>query len=345
MRALLGLAVMSVACAAAATSPPAPSMLAEATVLKKEMIVTANPLASQAGADVLARGGTAADAMVGAQSVLGLVEPQSSGLGGGAFVVYYDAATGKTTTFDAREKAPAAATEARFTGRTFTEAWQSGLSVGVPGTPRMMEVVHQRYGKKQWGKLLQPAIRLASHGFEMTGRTADQVNGLLASNPSCIDRLFFRDPVAFAYFAQSDGASCMAKPAGTIMHNPDYAKTLRAMRRHGADAFYTGRIAESIVAAVRNDPAIAGDMTLADLADYRVIERHRPARLRLVRFLACSKTSDWAPIRWRSKRCICSLRLAGWRLPIVACMWVTPTSSRCRPRGCSTRPTCVNGPG
>ena len=273
MRALLGLAVMSVACAAAATSPPAPSMLAEATVLKKEMIVTANPLASQAGADVLAHGGTAADAMVAAQAVLGLVEPQSSGLGGGAFVVYYDAATGKTTTFDAREKAPAAATEARFTGRTFTEAWQSGLSVGVPGTPRMMEVVHQRYGKKQWGKLLQPAIRLASHGFEMTGRTADQVNGLLASNPSCIDRLFFRDPVAFAYFAQSDGASCMAKPAGRIMHNPDYAKTLRAMRRHGADAFYTGRIAESIVAAVRNDPAIAGDMTLADLADYRVIER------------------------------------------------------------------------
>ena len=129
--------------------------LAEAVVYQREMIVTANPLASAAGAKILKNGGTAADAMVAAQAVLGLVEPQASGLGGGAFVVYYDAATGQTTTFDAREKAPAAATEDRFLDEDgssigFANAWQSGLSVGVPGTPRVMEVVHERYGRKPW---------------------------------------------------------------------------------------------------------------------------------------------------------------------------------------------------
>ena len=129
------------------SAPLAAQDLAQAVVLEREMIVTANPLASAAGAKILKNGGTAADAMVAAQAVLGLVEPQSSGLGGGAFVVYYDAATGDTTTFDAREKAPLAATEDRFLDEAgssigFTNAWQSGLSVGVPGTPRVMEVVH-----------------------------------------------------------------------------------------------------------------------------------------------------------------------------------------------------------
>ena len=108
-----------------------------------------------AGEKILKLGGTAADAMVAVQTVLGLVEPQSSGLGGGAFVVYYDAATGTTTTVDAREKAPAAATEDRFAGLTFTPAWQSGLSVGVPGTPRMMEHVHTRFGHLPWKRLFK----------------------------------------------------------------------------------------------------------------------------------------------------------------------------------------------
>ena len=244
--------------------------LPEAVVTQREMIVTANPLASAAGARILQNGGTAADAMVAAQAVLGLVEPQSSGLGGGAFVVYHDAATGTTTTFDAREKAPAAATEDRFTGLSFATAWQSGLSAGVPGTPRVMEVVHQRYGKLPWPRLLQPAISLAERGFALTQRTADQVAGLLAGNASCSDRLFFRDPVAFAYFANPD---CTAKPAGTRMVNRDYARTLKAMRRAGADAFYFGPIAADIAAAVQGDPAIPGDMTVDDLAAYRVIER------------------------------------------------------------------------
>ncbi|MCB1888299.1 MAG: gamma-glutamyltransferase [Rhodocyclaceae bacterium] len=244
--------------------------LPEAVVTQREMIVTANPLASFAGAHILKNGGTAADAMVAAQAVLGLVEPQSSGLGGGAFVVYYDAASGTTTTFDAREKAPAAATEDRFAGLGFTTAWQSGLSVGVPGTPRVMEVVHDRYGKMPWPRLLQPAITIAQRGFALTARTSDQVAGLLAANPSCEDRLFFRDPVAFAYFANPD---CTAKPAGTRMVNRDYARTLKAMRSGGADAFYLGPIAADIAAAVQGDPAIPGDMTTDDLANYAVIER------------------------------------------------------------------------
>jgi len=256
-----------------AAAPALAQDLPTAVTADREMIVTANPLATAAGAQILKNGGTAADAMVAAQAVLGLVEPQSSGLGGGAFVVYYDAATDTLTTFDAREKAPAAATEDRFSGLGFTAAWQSGLSVGVPGTPEVMEVVHQHYGVKNMARLLQPAISLAQDGFELTQRTADQVAGLLASNPGCADgqRLFFRDPVALAYFA--DPATCTAKPAGTLMINKDYADTLKAIRSGGADAFYTGPIAADIAAAVQADPNIPGDMTTDDLANYEVIER------------------------------------------------------------------------
>ncbi len=272
------LAVGLMTALAVAALPAAAHRLPKAVALHREMIVTANPLASAAGAKILKNGGTAADAMVAAQTVLGLVEPQSSGLGGGAFVVYYDAATGKTTTFDAREKAPAAATEDRFFDDTgaplsFTTAWQSGLSVGVPGTPRMMEVVHQRYGRKPWGRLLEPAITLAQKGFSLTERTSSQVAGLLALNTSCDDRLFFRDPTAFAYFVDRKGAGCAAKPAGTTLRNRAYANVLKALRSGGADAFYRGSIAREIAAAVRGDRNIPGDMTATDLAHYEVVER------------------------------------------------------------------------
>ena len=262
-----------------ATEPTATPELPTKVRLGTEMIVTANPLASEAGARILRRGGTAADAMVAAQTVLGLVEPQSSGLGGGAFVVYYDAASGKTTTFDGREKAPANAMEDRFVrftepgGGGFLAAWQSGLSVGVPGTPRVMEVVHKRYGHLKWKKLFKPAIALARHGFEITERTATQVDGLLARNTSCVDRLFFRDPVAFDYFATSDGDKCAAKPAGTEITNEPYARTLRAIARDGADAFYKGEIAHAIARAVQSDLNVTGDMTTTDLANYDVVER------------------------------------------------------------------------
>lgn len=243
--------------------------LPQAVTNNKEMVVTANPLATAAGAKILKKGGTAADAMVAVQTVLSLVEPQSSGLGGGAFVVYYHAKSGETTTIDAREKAPGAATEDRFAGLGFVAAWQSGLSVGVPGTPRMMEFVHDKFGKMKWKQLFKPAIKLAKKGYPLTARTSDQVAGLLANNTSCEDRLFFRDPTAFEYFAED----CAAKPAGTIITNPDYVKTLRALARDGADAFYTGRIARNIVAAVQMDQSFDGDMTEADLANYDVVER------------------------------------------------------------------------
>jgi gamma-glutamyltranspeptidase/glutathione hydrolase len=251
-------------------SPVYAEELSTAVITDREMIVTANPLATAAGAKILQNGGTAVDAMVAAQTVLGLVEPQSSGLGGGAFAVYYDAANDQLTTFDAREKAPAAATEDRFSGLGFFDAWQSGLSVGVPGTPRLMEDMHQRYGNMNWARVLQPAMSLALDGFELTERTSSQVAGLLARNPSCEIRRFFRDAVAFAYFANSD---CTAKPAGTLMTNKDYANTLKAMRNGGADALYFGEIAEAIAAAVQGDLNIAGDMTGADLANYQVVER------------------------------------------------------------------------
>ena len=151
--------------------------LPQAVTKKKEMVVSANPLASAAGAEILKKGGTAADAMIAVQTVLGLVEPQSSGIGGGAFIVYYDAKTDTLTTIDAREKAPAAATEDRFVGRGFVDNWQSGLSVGVPGVPRMMEYMHQHYGKKKWKDLFRQAEKLARNGFELTERTSSQNAG------------------------------------------------------------------------------------------------------------------------------------------------------------------------
>ncbi len=245
--------------------------LPQAVTTDRDMVVTANPLATAAGEWVLKLGGTASDAMVAVQTVLGLVEPQSSGIGGGAFIVYYDAGSGETLTIDAREKAPATATEDRFAGLGFFDAWQSGLSVGVPGVPRMMEHMHDRHGRLPWRFLFLPALKLALGGFELSERTSSQVEGLLARNASCDDRLFFRDPAALAYFA--DPTTCEAKPAGTRMRNRDYARTLTRIAWHGADAFYTGPIARDIADAVQGDLNIPGDMTVDDLANYNVVER------------------------------------------------------------------------
>jgi gamma-glutamyltranspeptidase/glutathione hydrolase len=250
--------------------------LPQAQTTEREMVVTANPLATEAGAKILKNGGTAADAMIAVQTMLSLVEPQSSGLGGGAFIVYYDAETGTTTTIDARETAPAAADGTLFLNEEgnsigFLDAWQSGLSVGVPGVPRMMEYMHTQYGRLPWQRLFVPAITQAQKGFSLTQRTSDQVAGLMALNTSCQDRLFFRDPTAFNYFVDSE--TCEAKPAGTLIKNRDYAETLKLLARDGADMFYTGSIAQDIVSAVQSDLNIPGSMTLADLADYQVIER------------------------------------------------------------------------
>lgn len=252
-------------------------MLREAASSPVEMVVSANNLATDAGKKVLAEGGTAIDAMIAVQTVLGLVEPQSSGIAGGAFVVYYDAEADKLTTFDAREKAGKDATETRYQDSEgfslgFFDAWQSALSVGVPGVPRMMEDLHNKYGKLPWAGLFEDAKALALSGFTFTHRTEDNANELLLENESCEDRLFFRDSVAFDYFINPD---CTAKPAGTFVTNPEYADTLDKLATGGADAFYTGEIADDIIAKIAADRKPTDDpiISLQDLMEYEVIER------------------------------------------------------------------------
>ncbi|MBW2510756.1 MAG: gamma-glutamyltransferase [Deltaproteobacteria bacterium] len=259
-------------------SARANSALPAAVTSERAMVVTAHPLATEAGTKIVQFGGTAIDAMIAVQAVLGLVEPQSSGIGGGAFIVYYNAATGQLTTIDAREQAPAAAGKNRFFGEDgtpldFVNAWQSGLAVGVPGIPKLMEYMHQRFGKLPWQRLFVPAIILAQSGFPLTERTSSQVASLLSRNPSCADkdRVFFRDPDAFDYFAVKQ--DCTAKPAGTLMRNQAYAETLGDLARFGASGFYQGPVAEEIAAAVQGDANLPGDMTVDDLLNYRVVER------------------------------------------------------------------------
>lgn len=234
----------------------------------KQMVVAANPLAAQAGLDVLRQGGSAADALVAVQTVLGLVEPQSSGLGGGAFLVWYDAQTGEITTFDGRETAPMAASDDLFLEdgepMAFFDAVIGGRSAGTPGVVRLMEAVHQRYGKHEWADLFESAIELAEAGFEVSPRLHTQI----ADDRGKLDQ----EPAARAYFYDESGEPIAA---GTILKNPDYAATLRTIAQEGADAFYAGDIAQKIVEAVRNHPTNPGLLSLEDLASYEV--KQRPA--------------------------------------------------------------------
>ncbi len=229
------------------------------------MVAAAHPLAVEAGAEVLRDGGTAADAMVAVQAVLGLVEPQSSGLGGGAFLVWYDAESGEVTTLDGRETAPLAATPRLFqdeNGETlkFFEAVVGGRSVGVPGTPMLMEVAHRKWGRSQWPSLFLPAIRHAEIGFPVSPRMA-------ASVARDAERLASH-PVTAGYFLP--GGTPLAE--GEILFNMDYAKSLRLMAAQGAAPFYTGEIAADIVGAVQdaNNPGV---LNAVDLALYQVKER------------------------------------------------------------------------
>lgn len=230
------------------------------------MVVAANPLAVEAGADVLAAGGTAADAMVAVQAVLGLVEPQSSGLGGGAFLVWYDAASGELTTLDGRETAPLAATPRLFQTEDgepmgFWDAVVGGLSVGTPGTPALMEDAHRRWGRANWGTLLDPAIALADNGFQVSPRMA----GSIANDAARLSTF----PATAAYFLP-DGAPLAE---GETLLNTAYAATLRAMQAQGADAIYEGAIAEGIIETVRSAEGNPGVLSMRDLEVYEVIER------------------------------------------------------------------------
>jgi gamma-glutamyltranspeptidase/glutathione hydrolase len=255
--------------AADTVAPEAPSAIAEKKPVHatKQIVVAANPLAAQAGLDVLNAGGNAADALVVVQTVLGLVEPQSSGLGGGAFLTWYDAKTGTVTTFDGRETAPASATPELFLGADgkplgFFDAVIGGRSVGVPGVPRLLETVQRKYGKRSWGELMQPAIKLAEAGFAVSPR----LSTMIAEDIGRLDT----QPATRGYFFDALGAPLAA---GTMLRNPEYAESLRAIADGGADAFYKGAIAGKIVAAVNGHPTNPGKLSLADLAAYQVKER------------------------------------------------------------------------
>lgn len=232
------------------------------------MIAAANPHAVEAGAAVLAAGGTAADAMVAAQTVLGLVEPQSSGLGGGAFLVYFDAETGQLTTLDGRETAPLAATPRLFQDENgapmkFFDAVVGGRSVGTPGTPALLETAHRNWGRSNWGSLFDAAITLAEDGFAVSPRMA----GSIARDAERLSRF----EATAAYFLPN-GAPLAE---GQVITNLAYAETLRALADEGAEAFYTGPIAADIVRTVQTAAGNPGVLSHLDLALYEV--KQRPA--------------------------------------------------------------------
>ncbi len=226
---------------------------------KKYMVAAANPLAVDAGYQMLKKGGAAIDAAIATQLVLTLVEPQSSGIGGGAFLIYYD---GKhVQAFDGRETAPMAADEHLFqhpdgTALSRVEGIVGGRSTGAPGVLRMLELAHQQHGKLPWKTLFEPAIRLAENGFAVSQR----LNGLLAWDP-----YIRRDPVASKYFYGADGKPW---PVGHILKNPELASTLREIADGGADAFYKGHIARDIAAKVHAHPTNPGLLTAQDIAGY-----------------------------------------------------------------------------
>lgn len=233
---------------------------------KDWMIAAANPLAVRAGADVLAGGGTAADAMIAVQAVLGLVEPQSSGLGGGAFLLWYDAKSGEVTTLDGRETAPLEATPKLFLDKNgeplqFFDAVVGGRSVGTPGTPMLLEEAHRRWGKTNWSGLFDEAIALAENGFEVSPRMA-------ASIANDAERLS-RYGNARDYFLP--GGQPLAE--GTTLTNSAYADTLRQIAAGGAKAFYEGPIAADIVRTVREAEGNPGVLSLMDFATYEIKAR------------------------------------------------------------------------
>ncbi len=231
----------------------------------RHMIVASHPLAAEAGLGILRDGGSALDAAIAAQAVLTLVEPQSSGLGGGAFLLHWDATRSVLAAWDGRETAPAAAPASLFLRdgqpMPLPEAVPGGRAVGVPGVLRMLEAAHREHGTLPWAALFAPAIRLAEEGFPVSPRLAVQA----AQHAAWLRQ----DPGAREVFFLADGAPV---PEGHILRNPALAATLRAIAEGGADALHRGPIAADIAAAVRRHPN-AGFMTTDDLASYRPVRR------------------------------------------------------------------------
>ncbi len=227
-------------------------------------VAAANPLATDAGYQVLKAGGSAVDAAIAVQMVLTLVEPQSSGIGGGAFLLH--ARGGQVEAYDGRETAPAAADEKLFLDASgkplaFHDGVVGGRSVGVPGTVRMLEMAHRQHGRLPWAALFQPAIQLAEGGFKVSAR----LHTLLAN-----EKFLAKDPVAAAYFYDAAGKPW---PVGHLLKNPELAAVLRQIATEGSRALHEGPVAEAIVDKVRQHPTNPGRLSLADLASYQPRKR------------------------------------------------------------------------
>lgn len=227
---------------------------------------SADPRVTEAGVEILRAGGSAADAAMAMMLALTVVEPQSSGIGGGGFLLYRDAISGTLTTMNGRETAPAASSPDRFVGADgkplpFLQAFQGGRSVGVPGNIALMAETHKKWGKLPWARLFQPAIRLSQKGFVVNKTLESRLSGIqpLWSNFDTARAIYWRD----------------GKPvrAGTLLKNPELANTLKLIAKKGPDAFYKGKIAGQIVSAVTGSKLSPGDMTMTDLAQYRAKEQ------------------------------------------------------------------------
>jgi gamma-glutamyltranspeptidase/glutathione hydrolase len=248
------------ACAAA----PAPQPSVE-TRTPEPFVIAANPLAAQAGLNVLKRGGSAVDAAIAVQAMLSLVEPQSSGVGGGAFMTYFDGGSHKITVYDGREVAPAQATSTMFLDSAgkplpFETAVVSGRATGVPGAVKMLALAHSEHGKLPWSRLFGDAERAADEGFLVSPRLERMIHADWPENHA---------PDVIAYFSKPDRSLLKA---GERLVNKPYAEFLRRLASQGPSALYAGSTAAKIVARTRADP-LGGTMTMADLANYRAIER------------------------------------------------------------------------
>lgn len=270
----LAAAALLAACASAPSSftytvpqqPEAPSGYTEKPgwATREFAVAAANPLATDAGYQILKAGGSAIDAAIAVQMVLTLVEPQSSGIGGGAFLLHYNGK--EVEAFDGRETAPTAVDEKLFLAADgkplpFADAVVGGRSVGVPGNLRMLEMAHKQYGKLPWAQLFQPAIVLAEGGFKVSPRLNTLARG---------DAHLKKDPVAAAYFYKADGEP---RDVGSVLRNPELAAVFRRVASEGSRAFYQGEIAQAVVDKVQKHPTNPGKLTAADMAGYQAKKR------------------------------------------------------------------------
>ena len=247
------------------------SNFVEASDYSKSIVVTSNPYASKAAAEILRNGGSAVDAAITAQFVLTLTQPQSTGIGGGAFMLYWDKSSGKLYALDGREKAPASASPQLFLNKDgqprkfYPDAVVGGISVGVPGMMRFLEQAHKKFGKLEWSVLLEYPIRLAEEGFELSSA--------LYRTLSFLPDLKKIEPASSYFYKDNRNGELTPLPIGTILTNVEYAKTLKRIAKFGPEEFYSGQTAKLIIHAVNNSPFSPGLITLEDLANYTAVWR------------------------------------------------------------------------